>query len=72
MSFICAKGGLIVENLIKRCFICGQIDCDGIIINGEMICRECEEKIVNTKVEDSDYDELKDSIKIVLFDECKK
>ena len=36
-----------------------------------MICRQCEERIVNTKVEDSDYDELKDSIKIVLFDECK-
>ncbi|KQB76918.1 CsfB protein [Clostridium butyricum] len=52
--------------------MCGQINCDGIIINGEMICRNCEEKIVNTKVDDSDYDELKDSIKIILFDECKK
>lgn len=71
MSFICVKGGLTVEKLIKKCFICGQINCDGIIINGEMICRQCEERIVNTKVEDSDYDELKDSIKIVLFDECK-
>lgn len=60
-----------MENLIKKCFICGQINCDGIIINGEMICKQCEEKIVNTKVEDSDYDELKDSIKIILFDECK-
>ncbi|AOR95571.1 CsfB protein [Clostridium butyricum] len=57
---------------MKKCFICGQINCDGIIINGEMICRNCEEKIVNTKVDDSDYDELKDSIKIILFDECKK
>ena len=49
-----------MENSIKKCFICGQINCDGIIINGEMICRNCEEKIVNTKVDDSDYDELKD------------
>ena len=61
-----------MENSIKKCFICGQINCDGIIINGEMICRNCEEKIVNTKVDDSDYDKLKDSIKIILFDECKK
>lgn len=68
----CGKGEVIVENLIKKCFICGQINCDGIIINGEMICKQCEQKIVNTKVEDSDYDELKDSIKIILFDECEK
>lgn len=58
-----------MENLIKKCFICGQINCDGIIINGEMICRQCEEKIVNTKVEDPEYDEVKDSIKIILFNE---
>ena len=51
-----------MESLNKSCFVCGDTDCDGIIINGEMICRQCEEKIVNTKVEDSNYDELKDSI----------
>lgn len=59
-----------MESLNKSCFVCGDTDCDGIIINGEMICRQCEEKIVNTKVEDSNYDELKDSIKVILFDEC--
>lgn len=59
-----------MENSNKSCFICGDTHCDGIIINGEMICRQCEEKIVNTKVEDSNYDELKDSIKVILFDEC--
>lgn len=61
-----------MENLIKRCFVCGQTNSDGIIINGEMICRNCEEKIVNTKVDDSDYDKLKNSIKIILFEDCMK
>lgn len=69
MIFICVKGGLIVENLIKKCFICGQINCDGIIINGEMICRKCEEKIVNSDTSDKDYDVYKDKIKIILFNE---
>ena len=59
-----------MENLLKKCFICGQIKSDGIIINGEMICRDCERKIIDTKGEDSEYDELKDSIKVILFDEC--
>lgn len=58
-----------MENLIKKCFICGQINCDGIIINGEMICRQCEEKIVNTNTSDKNYDMYKDKIKIILFDE---
>lgn len=61
-----------MDNLTKKCFICGQTNSDGIIINGEMICRNCEEKIVNTKVDDSDYDKLKNSIKIILFEDCMK
>lgn len=52
--------------------MCGQTNSDGIIINGEMICKRCEEKIVNTKVDDSDYDKLKNSIKIILFEDCRK
>ena len=61
-----------MDNLTKKCFICGQTNSDGIIINGEMICKKCEEKIVNTKVDDSDYDKLKNSIKIILFEDCRK
>lgn len=61
-----------MDNLTKKCFICGQTNSDGIIINGEMICKRCEEKIVNTKVDDSDYDKLKNSIKIILFEDCRK
>lgn len=58
-----------MKNLNKSCFICGDIDCDGIIINGEMICRKCEDKIVNSDTSDEDYDVYKDDIKIILFNE---
>ena len=58
-----------MKNLNKSCFICGDTDCDGIIINGEMICRKCEDKIVSSNTSDKDYDMYKDKIKIILFDE---
>jgi len=52
--------------------MCGANDYDGIILNGERICRACEEKIINIKPADSDYDIYKDQIKIVLFDQHAK
>lgn len=58
-----------MKNLNKSCFICGDTDCDGIIINGEMICRRCEQKIVNSEASDESYDMYKDKIKVILFDE---
>ena len=45
-----------MENSNKSCFICGDTHCDGIIINGEMICRKCEDKIVSSNTSDKDYD----------------
>ena len=57
-----------MENLNKSCFICGVRDCDGIILNGERICKACEDKIVNTTVIDKNYNIYKNKIKIVLFD----
>ncbi len=57
-----------MKKLNKLCVMCGAIDYDGIILNGEKICKACEEKIINTTVVDSDYDIYKDKIKIVLFD----
>jgi len=53
----------------KSCFICGASDSDGIILNGERICKACEEKIVNTTVIDKNYNIYKDKIKIILFNE---
>lgn len=58
-----------MESSNKSCFICGDSNCDGIIVNGEMICRKCEKEIVNTKVEDNNYEAYKDKIKIILFNE---
>ena len=55
--------------LNNACFMCGASNCDGIILNGEKICRACEEKIVNTTVDDLDYNIHKDEIKIILFNE---
>ena len=56
-----------MKNLNKSCFICGAKDCDGIILNGEKICKACEEKIVNTTIINPDYDMYKDQIKTILF-----
>lgn len=56
-----------MKNLNKQCFLCGVADCDGIILNGEKICKECEEKIVNTTILDPNYDDYKDKLRIILF-----
>lgn len=61
-----------MEKSNKLCVMCGAINYNGIILNGERICRVCEEKIINIKAADSDYDIYKDQIKIVLFDEHAK
>lgn len=58
-----------MQNLNKSCFMCGASDCDGIILNGEKICKACEEKILNTTVIDNYYNIYKDQIKIILFNE---
>ena len=61
-----------MEKSNKLCVMCGVADYNGIIINGERICRACEEKIINIKPFDSDYDIYKDKMKLVLFDEHAK
>lgn len=58
-----------MENLNKSCFICGVNDCDGIILNGEKICKACEQKIVSTNIINPDYDIYKNQIKVILFNE---
>ena len=56
-----------MEDLYKLCFLCGEWYCDGIIINGENICKACEEKVVDITILDPDYDDYKDNIKAILF-----
>ena len=58
-----------MEILNKSCFICGARDCDGIILNGEKICKTCEEKIMNTNIINSEYDIYKEQVKIILFNQ---
>ena len=57
-----------MEYLNKSCFMCGASDCNGIIINGEKICKACEEKIMSSTINELDYDLYKDALKIILFD----
>jgi hypothetical protein len=61
-----------MEKLNKLCVMCGGINNDGIILNGERICRACEKKVVSIEAADSDYDAYKDKLKIVLFNEHAK
>lgn len=61
-----------MEKINKSCFMCGAMDCNGIIINGEKICKACEEKILKTDIYDSNYEEYKDKLKIILFSEHVK
>jgi hypothetical protein len=61
-----------MKEVNKLCFMCGASDCDGIIVNGEKICKACEEKIVKTTTADLDYDIYKNAFKVILFDEHAK
>lgn len=56
-----------MEKLIRKCFFCGKEVSQGIIVNGEMICPECESNIIKTSAEEKKYDEYKDKIKIILY-----
>lgn len=59
----------------RRCVICesefesclSENEINGIIINGEYICRQCEREIVETNVTEKKYDNYKDKIKIVIY-----
>lgn len=51
----------------KSCFMCGANDCNGIILNGEKICKACEKKIINTTVVELKYYDHKDKVKEILF-----
>ena len=56
-----------MKNSNKSCFLCGASDCGGIMLNGEIICKACEKKIVDTTILDPGYDDYMESIKTILF-----
>lgn len=57
------------------CVICGkehetslsENNINGIIVNGEYICRNCEREIISTNVEENKYDSFVDKIKVVIY-----
>lgn len=56
-----------MQEVSNKCFICGKPVYDGIIINGERICKECEKKIIKTDPSEEKYSEYKDKIKVILY-----
>lgn len=56
-----------MDSIVKKCFICGKENCEGIVINGELICKDCEAEIVKSSMNDEKYDRYKEKIKIILY-----
>ncbi len=46
-----------------NCIICGKPSNDGIIINGIGICKNCEERLVNSNIETDFYSYFKECIR---------
>ena len=46
-----------------NCTICGKSLNGGIIVNGTGICKNCEERLINTQVETDFYTYYKDCIR---------
>lgn len=51
----------------NKCVLCGNELKGGIIIREKRICRLCEKKIINTKVDSEEYDILINKIKDIVF-----
>lgn len=47
----------------RKCIICGKPLNDGIIINGRGICKNCEERIINSQSGTDFYEYYKSCIK---------
>lgn len=47
----------------QRCIICRKELNNGIMINGRVICKCCEERIVNSKVDTDLYEYYRDCLK---------
>lgn len=47
----------------QECIICRKPLTSGIIVNGKRICKCCEERLTNTKMDTDFYEYYKDCIK---------
>lgn len=52
----------------QNCIICRKPFTDGIIVNGRLICRSCEHKLVNAEVNTDFYEYYKECIKRSIKD----
>jgi predicted methyltransferase len=52
----------------QRCIICRKALNNGIIINGRVICKSCEGRVVNSKINTDFYNYYRDCIKKTLVD----
>lgn len=56
-----------VKNLNKKCFMCGIISSNGIILNERHICICCEQQIVNSNAMKSSYTNYVNLVNRILF-----
>lgn len=52
----------------QRCIICRKSLNNGIIINGRIICKSCEDRVVNSTVNTDFYNYYRDCIKKTVVD----
>jgi hypothetical protein len=50
----------------NRCVICKKALHDGIIINGRMICKSCEKRLLESKMDTDFYEYYKECLKKVI------
>lgn len=43
------------KNIENLCVICGNIKDNGIIVNGELICKECESIMLKARMRSKEY-----------------
>lgn len=54
------------------CILCRKHLSDGIIVNGKLICRSCEHKLVNSGVSTDFYEYYKECIKRYIAEPLEK
>lgn len=47
------------------CIICGRAGLEGMRVCGQLICNACEREIVQTDVEDDDYQHYVEQMKLI-------
>lgn len=43
------------KNIENICVVCGMIKDNGIIVNGELICKACERTILKARIKSKEY-----------------